>query len=76
MFWISYEDLLQKYSNFERTRLFGDEWSVVQQWTTVNVPWSADYNETKFEIELKQSGPVVIVLSQVSRCLKRSLLRV
>lgn len=65
MFWISYKDLLRKYQSFDRTRLFGPDWNITQQWTTVNVPWTADYNDTKFNITLTKKGPVVIVLSQV-----------
>lgn len=65
MFWISYEDLLRKYSNFERTRLFDKDWTITQQWTTVNVPWSADYNDTKFSVTLTKRSPIVIVLSQL-----------
>ncbi len=66
MFWISYEDLLRNYSSFDRTRLFGPDWQITQQWTTVDVPWTADYNDTKFRITLKKRSPIVIVLSQVS----------
>lgn len=66
VFWISYEDLLKKYQHFDRTRLFGNEWTITQQWTTLNVPWSADYHSTKFMITVTKEGPVVIVLSQVS----------
>ena len=66
MFWISYEDLLRNYSEFDRTRLFGPEWQITQQWTTVDVSWTADYNDTKFSITLTKRSPVVIVLSQVS----------
>ncbi|KAL9131646.1 MAG: hypothetical protein Q9217_000457 [Psora testacea] len=65
MFWISYDDLLRKYSEFERTRLFDKDWMITQQWTTVNVPWSADYNDTKFSITITKKGPLVIVLSQL-----------
>ncbi|KAL8736713.1 MAG: hypothetical protein Q9166_000079 [cf. Caloplaca sp. 2 TL-2023] len=65
MFWISYKDFLRKYQILDRTRLFGPEWRICQQWTTVNVPWSADYNDTKFSVTVTQSGPVVIVLSQL-----------
>lgn len=65
LFWISYKDLLKKYQHFDRTRLFGPEWTITQQWTTLNVPWSADYHTTKFMMEVNTSGPVVIVLSQV-----------
>ena len=65
IFWISYEDLLKKYSNFDRTRLFGKDWQVVQQWTTVNVPWTADYNETKFSLVVTKQSPIVIALSQL-----------
>jgi hypothetical protein len=66
MFWISYEDLLRKYQHFDRTRLFGPEWTITQQWTSLNVPWSADYHSTRFVIELTKTSPVVVVLSQVS----------
>ncbi|KAL9597645.1 MAG: hypothetical protein Q9179_004192 [Wetmoreana sp. 5 TL-2023] len=65
MFWISYKDFQRKYQSLDRTRLFGPEWQVTQQWTTVNVPWSADYNDTKFSLTVTESGPVVIVLSQL-----------
>ncbi|KAJ5550138.1 hypothetical protein N7535_001923 [Penicillium sp. DV-2018c] len=64
-FWISYNDLLRKYQHLDRTRLFGQEWTITQQWTTLNVPWSADYHSTKFMMEVTQGGPVVIVLSQL-----------
>ncbi|KAI9844149.1 MAG: hypothetical protein M1837_005749 [Sclerophora amabilis] len=65
VFWISYEDLLKKFQHFDRTRLFGPEWTVTQQWTSLNVPWSVDYHDTKFTVELHKPGPVVIVLSQL-----------
>jgi hypothetical protein len=65
VFWIHYNDLLSHYQHFDRTRLFGPEWTVSQQWTSVNVPWSVDYLDTKFTIKLARSGPVVIVLSQL-----------
>ncbi|KAJ5923242.1 Alpha/beta hydrolase fold-3 [Penicillium verhagenii] len=64
-FWISYNDLLRKYQHFDRTRLFGPDWTITQQWTTLNVPWSADYHSTKFIMNVTQGGPVVIVLSQL-----------
>lgn len=66
VFWISYDDLLKRYQHFDRTRLFGSEWTITQQWTSLNVPWSADYHSTRFVIELTKTSPVVIVLSQVS----------
>ena len=65
VFWISYKDLLRKYQFFDRTRLFGDDWKVTQQWTTLDVPWSADYNDTKFSFTITKNTPIVIVLSQV-----------
>lgn len=65
VFWISYEDLLRHYQHFDRTRLFGPEWTVSQQWTSVNVPWSVDYLDTKFKVHLSKPSPVVIVLSQL-----------
>ncbi|KAF2741854.1 cysteine proteinase [Sporormia fimetaria CBS 119925] len=65
VFWISYKDLLRHYQHFDRTRLFGPEWTVSQQWTSVNVPWSVDYLDTKFKISLSKPSPVVIVLQQL-----------
>ena len=65
MFWISYEDLLRRYQSFDRTRLFGPDWRITQQWTEIDVPWSADYNDTKFSVTLTKRGPIVIVLSQL-----------
>ncbi|KAE8145122.1 hypothetical protein BDV25DRAFT_165355, partial [Aspergillus avenaceus] len=65
VFWISYDDLLKKYQHFDRTRLFGPEWTVTQQWATLNVPWSADYHNTKFMVNVTKAGPVVLVLSQL-----------
>ncbi|PCH00265.1 Peptidase C2, calpain family [Penicillium occitanis (nom. inval.)] len=65
VFWISYEDLLKKYQHFDRTRLFGPEWTLTQQWMSLNVPWSADYAHEKFVIEISRTSPVVVVLSQL-----------
>ncbi|KAI9894416.1 MAG: hypothetical protein M1814_003173 [Vezdaea aestivalis] len=64
-FWISYRDLLRKYQHFQRTRLFGPEWRVAQQWTTVQVPWATQYLATKFKLTVEQSGPIVLSLSQL-----------
>lgn len=64
-FWIAYEDLLQKYQAFERTRLFDDDWSVTQLWTTFTVPWMSDYSDTYFTLQVPKTGPVVIVLAQL-----------
>ncbi|KAM3460772.1 hypothetical protein NHJ6243_005568 [Beauveria neobassiana] len=65
-FWICYEDLLRHFQIFERVRLFGPEWNVSQIWTTLHVPWVEEYNETYFTFTTTQSGPVVIVLSQLN----------
>ncbi|KKK17275.1 hypothetical protein ARAM_006364 [Aspergillus rambellii] len=64
-FWISYKDLLKKYQHFDRTRLFGPEWTVTQQWTSLHVPWSADYHTTKFKVNVTKPGPVILALSQL-----------
>jgi hypothetical protein len=64
-FWISYQDLLRKYQAFDRTRLFGPDWKVVSLWTTLSVPWTLDYHDTQFALSLSQTGPVVLVLSQL-----------
>src|ERR1700712_4409006 len=65
-FWISYEEMLKKYQVFDRTRLFSDGWKTTQQWTSLNVPWTIDYHDTKFSFTLEKKAQVVIVLSQVS----------
>lgn len=64
-FWMSYEDLLKKYQTFDRTRLFDADWKVTQQWTSLTVPWTVDYQDTKFSFTLEKKAPVVIVLSQL-----------
>jgi hypothetical protein len=64
-FWISYEDLLRKYQAFDRTRLFGPDWKVTSIWTTLSVPWTLEYHDTKFAFTLAKPGPVVLVLSQL-----------
>lgn len=64
-FWISYDDLLKKYQAFDRTRLFDSSWKVASIWTTLNVPWTLDYHDTKFAFSLLKPGPVVIVCSQL-----------
>lgn len=64
-FWICYEDILRHYQCFERVRLFGPEWNVSQIWTTMHVPWAMEYNETYFAFTTTQSGPIVVVVSQL-----------
>ncbi|WZH47119.1 Calpain [Fusarium acuminatum] len=65
VFWISYEDLIRKYSHFDRTRLFRDrDWRCCQRWIGVDVPWKAAYHE-KFHIKVTQDSPIVLVLSQL-----------
>lgn len=65
VFWISYDDLLRKYTHFDRTRLFLDpDWRCCQRWIGVNVPWKAEYHE-KFHIRLTKDSPLVLVLSQL-----------
>jgi len=65
VFWIRYADLLRKYNQIYRTRLFTDEWHVAQQWVSVAIPWAGEYQDTKFEIVLEKSAQTVIILSQL-----------
>lgn len=67
VFWMSYEDVLSTFRWLYRTRLFDKRWTVVQHWTSVSVSWVTGYLKTKFVIEIKEPGLIVIVLSQVSR---------
>jgi hypothetical protein len=64
-FWMSYTDLCRKFQTLHRTRLFDEHWFVVQQWTSVHVSYVSGYLTTKFVIDVKKSGTVVLVLSQV-----------
>lgn len=65
VFWISYEDMIRKYSHFDRTRLFRDpEWRCCQRWIGVDVPWKPSFHE-KFQIKLTQDSPLILVLSQL-----------
>ncbi|ETN39894.1 uncharacterized protein HMPREF1541_06120 [Cyphellophora europaea CBS 101466] len=73
IFWISYDDLLKRYQHFDRTRIFTDEWTVKQCWASVDVGWEPEYHPTKFELELKKEGKVVIVLSQLDKIYWRGL---
>ena len=66
-FWMSYDDMLEKFTRIERTRLFDDTWTVKQRWTSVSVPYTAVFQETKFQITLKKDSPMVLVLSQLDR---------
>jgi hypothetical protein len=65
VFWILYKDLLKHFQHIDRTRLFGPDWSITQQWTSVNVPWSVNYLDTHFRLNLSKASPVVIMLTQV-----------
>ncbi|KAF5004726.1 hypothetical protein FDECE_8795 [Fusarium decemcellulare] len=73
VFWISYEDLIRKFSLLDRTRLFQDpDWWCCQRWVGVEVPWKANYRE-KFQIKVTQSSPLVVVVSQLDRRYFRGL---
>ena len=62
---MAYEDLTRVFMFLHRTRLFGDEWTVVQQWTNVNISYVTGYQQTKFVVEIKKGGNVVFVLTQL-----------
>ncbi|KAL6884918.1 hypothetical protein HDV57DRAFT_404943 [Trichoderma longibrachiatum] len=66
VFWISFEDLVRKYTHFDRTRLFrnDDDWRCCQRWIGVDVPWKADYHE-KFRVKLTRDSPFILVLAQL-----------
>ena len=64
VFWISYKDFLKHFPSINRVRLFNKEWQVAQRWTSVSVPWTVDYLDTKFQFTITEKCPVVIGLSQ------------
>jgi hypothetical protein len=65
LFWMSYDDIQKRFDLLDRTRLFNEEWTVVQHWTSVSVAWVTGYLNTKFLVEIKKAGPTVFVLCQV-----------
>ncbi|KAF2258690.1 cysteine proteinase [Lojkania enalia] len=65
LFWMSYDDLRARFQLLDRTRLFDEKWTVVQQWTSVSVGWVTGYLTTKFVVEIKKAGPTVFVLCQL-----------
>ncbi|KEF60594.1 uncharacterized protein A1O9_02155 [Exophiala aquamarina CBS 119918] len=66
IFWMTYKDMVSKYKYIDRTRIFGPEWHVAQQWMTVQVPWSTlDYQTNHFSIDVPKDTEAVIVLSQL-----------
>lgn len=73
IFWIRYSDLLKRYNQFYRTRLFTDEWRVTQQWVSCAIPWSGTYQDTKFELVVEKKAPMVIILSQLDERYFRGL---
>ena len=65
VFWISFEDMIHKYSLIERTRLFREkDWRCCQRWIGVDVPWKPEYHE-KFQIKLTEDSPLILTLSQL-----------
>ena len=64
-FWMSFDDVLKHFTYLDRTRLFNADWNVIQKWASVNVSWFSGYLRTFFLIEVKEKGPIVVVLSQV-----------
>ncbi|KLU81664.1 calpain-9 [Magnaporthiopsis poae ATCC 64411] len=65
VFWMSFRDMLDKFKYMHRTRLFDEKWTVVQQWTNVDISWVTGYLQSKFLLEIKKGGLVVISLSQL-----------
>ncbi|CAK7232964.1 hypothetical protein SBRCBS47491_008447 [Sporothrix bragantina] len=65
VFWMSYQDMLATFGFLHRTRLFDAQWTVVQQWASVGVAWVPGYLGTRFIIDIKVPGLVVVVLSQL-----------
>ncbi|KAI1346593.1 hypothetical protein F5Y01DRAFT_308175 [Xylaria sp. FL0043] len=65
VFWIRFEDMVEKYLHFDRTRLFRDpDWQCSQRWIGVEVPWKPQWNE-KFHFTLTKESPLVLVLQQL-----------
>ena len=64
LFWMSFDDLLNRFEMLDRTRIFDSTWTRVQSWTSVSVAWVTGYMNTKFLVEIKKKGPTVFQLCQ------------
>ncbi|QIW99603.1 hypothetical protein AMS68_005121 [Peltaster fructicola] len=64
VFWMSYKDFFKHFSSISRVRLFDKRLQVAQLWTCVDVPWTVDYLDTRFELTVSEKGPIVVVLQQ------------
>ncbi|OCK95652.1 uncharacterized protein K441DRAFT_70697 [Cenococcum geophilum 1.58] len=65
-FWMLYDGLRSKFDILDRTRLFDHEWTVVQQWTGVNVSWVTGYLNTKFQARSRRSTNATSKASRAS----------
>ncbi|KAI1325222.1 hypothetical protein F5Y16DRAFT_277502 [Xylariaceae sp. FL0255] len=73
VFWIPFEDMVEKYQHFDRTRLFREPgWNCCQRWIGVEAPWKPQWNE-KFHITLTKESPLVLVLQQLDNRYYRGL---
>ena len=64
-FWMSYNDMLDKFARIWRTRLFDDSWTLTQRWTSIYVSFSEEINQTEFRVTITKDSPVVVVLSRL-----------
>lgn len=65
VFWMSYDDMLETFIYLHRTRIFDQNWNVIQQWNSCDVSWFTGYLRSKFVVDVKTAGTVVLVLAQV-----------
>ncbi|KAI2621859.1 hypothetical protein GGS21DRAFT_547890 [Xylaria nigripes] len=73
VFWIRFEDMVEKYLHFDRTRLFRDpDWQCSQRSIGVEVPWKPQWDE-KFKFKLTKESPLVLVLNQLDHRYFRGL---
>ena len=66
-FWMSYDDMLEKFTRICRTRLFDDTWTITQRWTSINVTFTEEINQTEFMVTITKDSPVVVVLSRLDK---------
>lgn len=69
IFWIELKDFLKNYPDIDITHLFGPEWTISQQWISVEVPQTvsmldAEYLDTSFSLNITRQTPTVIQLAR------------
>ncbi|KAI8805719.1 hypothetical protein BJ742DRAFT_819744 [Cladochytrium replicatum] len=65
VFWMEYADFLREWAVLDKTRLFSDEWSVVNRWLNLQATIPSSHNIGIFTLNVECPTAAVITLSQL-----------